>query len=246
MLRLFDAHSGRSADGLARRVVAVSVLLAVVATGIQTVCHLVNALAFDNRYDALNAGTAGEGNAFTWASTVAAFATAYAAFVLALGGFGRTRRLFALSAVVAFFSLDDLVMIHERLADRVDTALGVSSAYVTLTWPMLYFPLLVGVSYVLWQLRLEAADYARRAVTVGLALLVLAVGLEAAVTAIRVDEADYAGNPIFESEVAVEEGAELAAWIVLAGGVTSIAVARIAALRSERSAEPSRERAHAA
>ena len=211
-------------DDVPRQLVYVGVVIALVATVGQTISHLVNALALDSRYDSLNAGQAGEGNIFTWASAAAAFGVAVGAVLLAFV----TRRLrwAVLAAIATFLSLDDVVQVHENAGSELGDALGLPDFFVNALWPALYVPLLVVAFALLYRVGRESVPVAGRAVNAGLALLGVAVVAEALTTGIRASGSE-AGDWPFELEVAFEEACELAGWILIASGVLATVVVKI-------------------
>ena len=88
--------------------------IAVLAVLFQTVAHLGNEFVLDNRVEGLDADV--EGNSFTWASSVATFTVALTA-ALHAAAFERQRREFSvLAGLAVWFSLDDVAIIHERVA----------------------------------------------------------------------------------------------------------------------------------
>jgi hypothetical protein len=202
------------------RVLTVALAAAIVAVVLQTAVHLVNAAFFENP----QLSVLGEGNATTWASSVATFAAGFAAGLHA-AVLPEGRRIFVfLAAVFTFFSLDDMILLHERVSARFLDAVGLSPAWDSVLWPALYLPvaglaflLLVGVAR-------TAPARARRFLLVGLALLATAVAAEALSAPWSTPEnADRWPHVV---EGAFEEGAELAGWILIAGGLTAVALAR--------------------
>lgn len=79
----------------------------------QTVVHLVNASLLDRGYWHLNADE--EGNGFTWAASLSLLLAAVAALGTAV--FQRRERgtNYARVAILAFFAIDEVAKIHERL-----------------------------------------------------------------------------------------------------------------------------------
>ena len=205
-----------------RLVPAVSVAVA------QTAAHLANALIFDTRFDALNAGSAGEGNVFTWASSAATFTVAFVVPLLALTSERAQFQHAVLAAILAFFSLDDLVQIHEAFGTEVtESVLGLPHHLLLLIWPILYFPLLLTSVALLWRLARRAVPPVRRVIFGGLVLLGLAMTLEMATSFLR-GRGIEAGDWRFELEVGIEEAFEIAGWIMIATGVTTFLVGHLA------------------
>jgi hypothetical protein len=105
------AHETDATDALTRRLLAVAVVAAASATAVQSVVHLVGLAFFDLEIELLNPDA--DTSVCAWASIVATFAAAFAALLLAVASWPlHTGRYAALAAVLAFFSLDDMVQIH--------------------------------------------------------------------------------------------------------------------------------------
>ncbi len=102
---------------MAERIVAVGLVLALVAAVGQTIVGLVNGLVFDGRYGQLDLDR--EFNVFAWASSAATFAAAFAALLAAIALDEARARWATLAAILAFFSADDLLVLHERLTRRL-------------------------------------------------------------------------------------------------------------------------------
>jgi hypothetical protein len=217
------------------RVVQVGCILAVVAVAVQTVAHFANAFFFD--YGVWNFDADGDGNALTWASSVATFTAALGAFLLGVMARTPEWRLVALAAVLAFFSLDDAVGLHEELTSEVVHGLDAPTSVGRVLWPLLYFPVLAFVVISLWRLAAGAHRHIRGPIVVGLALLAAAVAGETMSSLWWEEES----RPLIDDvEVAIEEGAELAAWILIATAFGGMVVGRL--LRVGRTtASPDRE-----
>lgn len=217
------------------RIVAVGFVLAVVAVAVQTVAHLANAFFFD--YGIWNFDADGDGNALTWASSVATFTAALGALLLGLLPRTPRWRMVALAAVLAFLSLDDAVGVHEELTSEVVHGLDVPTSVGRALWPMLYLPLLAFVVISLWRLAADAPQRIRGPILLGLALLAAAVAGET-MSSLWWDEES---RPLIDDlEVAVEEGAELAAWILIAtafGGIVVNRLLRMGGATSSRAGE---------
>jgi hypothetical protein len=207
------------------RVLNTAFVLAAVAVVAQTVAHFTNALAFDYRYFQMDADQ--DGNAVSWASSVATFAVAFCAVLLGLLARDRAWRFFAFAVVIGFFSLDDSVTIHEQIASWVTRVLGIEEIFSRVLWPTFYLPLLVFAGVTLWRLAAPAPDRIRRTIWLGLALL--ATALAAELVSVLWSHSDPTHRTLVDDvEVAVEEGAELAAWIVLAAALAGLLVDHVA------------------
>lgn len=204
-------------DLLAERILAAALWIAIAAVALQTLVDAVAVWALDRRYEVLLADS--DESVFAWASVSATFAAAAGAFLLSLAAPERRHLLWFVAAVAAFLSLDDFIRIHERLGDLADRAESLEAWEPgRLLWPVIFFPLLAGLFLALWSLARRLAVGPRRSIRVGLALLALAVLLEVASAGIL--RAGYdRGTVPYELEVIAEEGAELAGWILVAGGL---------------------------
>jgi hypothetical protein len=207
--------------GLAR----LGLRLGVAAAILQGVVHLVDVGTLDNRYTSLNADA--EGNVFSWASSSATFAAGLMVLVLA---FVRRDRVMlpALAAILWFFSLDDMIVLHENAAHVIRLHAGLPERDVRLIWPALYLPLLVVAVASLWRLAATVEPRLRDAILRGLGLLAFAVILEMGSTALV--HSDAPGGATYAIEVVLEEGAELAGWAALAGAIGGAAFADAAGM----------------
>ena len=222
-----DRAVDAGAESIAREVVVAGCVLALVAALVQTVCHLVGALALDSRYGFLNAN--GEDNVWAWAGASATVAAAVGAALLAAADRERRWRWFALAALLAAFSLDDAESVHERAGARLTAALGLSDKWVQVVWPVLWLPLLATAALLLLLAAREAPRVARLAILAGLALLVSAVAAEAIGVLVVVEHHDLRETVPEAIEIAYEEAAELAGWLVIASGLAAACLARVAA-----------------
>jgi hypothetical protein len=213
-----DAEGGPAFD----RLLQIGLVLASLAFVLQASSHLVNVFVFDG--DSWNLDAEADNNAWAWASSVATFTCAFVAVVLAvLSGRGR---LWFLAAVLAFFSVDDLVKIHEQVGTRVrDDVFGLPTGWGRIAWPAIFFPLLAATFLLLWRLAGDAPARAGRWLRVGLGLLVVAVALELA-SAPWYISGRSAHSVVGALEVAIEEGIELAAWILIASALTVVLLVR--------------------
>jgi hypothetical protein len=213
-----DAEGGPALD----RLLQIGVVLAFLAFVLQASSHLVNVFLFDG--DSWNLDAEADNNAWAWASSVATFTCAFVAVVLAvLSGRGH---LWFLAAVLAFFSVDDLVKIHEQVGTRVrDDVFGLPTGWGRIAWPAIFLPLLAATFLLLWRLSGDAPAQAGRWLRVGLGLLVVAVALELA-SAPWYISGRSAHSVVGAIEVAIEEGIELAAWILIASALTVVLVVR--------------------
>lgn len=219
------ARTARSAD--LRRLVVTGVFLACLAVTVQTALYVADVYALDRRVQLFDIDN--EGGAATWAASVATFSTGFVALLLIFVESSRKLRLLALAAAVTFLSFDDAVALHERLGLAITGALDVSDTYVRVAWPALYLPLLVAVAALVLQLARTSTGLVRRLLVVGLAALVGAVALEIAGLALdAIPGLEPTAWP-FTMQIILEEGAELAGWILLTTGLAVQLLAESAA-----------------
>ena len=210
-------------DERRRVLVAAGVSLAVGAVAIQTALYLADVYLLDRRVGTFDVD--GEGGLSAWSSSATTFSTAVLALLFALVQSARRIELYALAAAAAFLSLDEVVIIHERIGLRVTDALDLSDTYLRVAWPVVYLPLLATVALILFQLARTSTDPARSLLAVGLALLACAVGLEMGGLALDLIPSLTETSWLYTMEIALEEGAELAGWILLTTGVAVLLLA---------------------
>lgn len=205
----------RGDAGAGDRVLVIGIAIAAVTVTVQSVGHLVGVRLLDDRYLHLNADD--ELGLAAWTSASAAFAAAFGVLLLALLQETIDRWLLALVGLVAFFSLDDAVVVHERAAEKIAGAFGWGEYAERLTWPILFLPLFAaGLILLLYAANL-LPPRSRRVVYWGIGLFVVALAAEA-ISSLLYSSADVErGSWPDALEVIVEEGAELAGWIIIAG-----------------------------
>jgi hypothetical protein len=207
-------------ESLAAFVVRVGFRIAVVAMLVLAAAHLGNEFVLDGRVEGLDADV--EGNVFTWASSTATFAVAFCAALHAAAVEKQRREFTVLAALTLWFSMDDVAIIHERVAHKIGEDLfGLSDAIAVRLWLILYLPLLVLAALVLWRIADEAQPPAGRSVRLGLGLLVASIPVEI-VGALTRELAEEGTNVPNELRIALEEGLELGGWILVAAGLTAI------------------------
>ncbi|MEO5791587.1 MAG: hypothetical protein ABIR67_05865 [Gaiellaceae bacterium] len=197
-----------------RRLAHVGIRLTLAVVAVQTVLHLLN-LALSTSIRSLDVN--GEQTLFSWLSSVVIATAALACLLLAVVQRGRNVSLLALGGMLAFLSLDEAVLIHERLVIRLTEALEIRAEWNSVIWPVLYLPLLASV---LALLVLEARRGARSTsvlVFVGLGCLAAAVGAEIVSAPYSLDDYGIAHS----LEGAIEEGLEVAGWGLIATAMLS-------------------------
>lgn len=193
-------------------IVRVGMWVAAVGFAAQGIADMVGFIWFDGTVGQLSADA--ELTIWSWASSTATACAALAAGLLAVAQRGRRLTYLFLAATLAFFSADDMLQIHERLKAN----LGGAHETTRIVWPVVYLPLLVASFLLLWRCAAHAFGPARRSIRLGLLMLVAAVGWEAVsffMVQIGLDRGTFA----YELEVVVEEGLELAGWILIASGL---------------------------
>jgi hypothetical protein len=207
---------------LGERLLRIGVRLAVFAVAVQTLAHLSNEFLFDDRVEGLDADI--EGNVFTWASSVTTFTVGLAAFLHALAFSTRTREFGALAALGVWFSLDDAIQVHERVALELgEDVLGFADFVAVRLWLVLYLPLLLLAGFLLWNLVEVLWEPAGRTVRLGLFLLAGSIPVEIAGAGTR--WLDEEGTSVPEDlRIALEEGLELGGWILVAAGLMTAVV----------------------
>ncbi len=194
------------------------------AVVLQTILHFTDVLVFDFRYNIINPDS--EQNIPNWGSASTTFVAAVAALLLGLVSSGRLRaRYLVLAAILAFFSLDDAVGLHELFV--LGTVAGVEQAE-RFVWPLLYLPLLVAGLLLLVAAARRAFWRARVTVLVGLAMLVAAVAVEYIGGLIRNLDGVTVESLTYAFPVTIEEGLELAGWMLIATGLLAAALERAA------------------
>lgn len=223
-LRLVPTSATSRVESCPPAVVAVALevgtWIAAAAVALQSVADLVG-YAFFDRADQLNADA--EPNLWSWASATATACAAFALLLLALTRPGRRTVLVFLAAATGFFSLDDALQVHERLRGVV----GWEDPQRAL-WPAVYLPLLAAVFLLLWRVAGEAAPRIGLTIRLGLGFLVAAVACEL-ISAVMVQVELGPGTLAYELEVIVEEGLELAGWILIASALAADLLDRVAA-----------------
>jgi hypothetical protein len=207
-------------DEVTARILKVTVTASAVAFVLLAITDLVDVLALHRRIRAFDADL--DGGLWTWAS-VATEAVGAALLLLLAMTTVRWRAFAVCSLIMAYFSLDDAVLIHEKIAGALDFFPHSSR----IIWPLLYLPLLVGLTIQLWRIA-EAQPGPRVRVLVrgGLVALVVAVLLEGG-SPLLFALGQGEGSIGYELEVAVEEGLEMTGWLWITGGIAIALVQRL-------------------
>ncbi len=216
-VRLAEAPD-RAAE-VASWILTAALVAATAGVAVQTAVDLVDFWAFDRSVEILLADS--DVSVFSWASVAATVAVALGAVLLTTVMPRSRALLWFVAGTAAYLSLDDQLGIHERvgdLADRADSLVRWEPARVF--WPLVYLPLLAAFLLALRHVARRLPVRQARFLLVGIALLVAAVAFEllsAAVVRAGFDRSSV----VYELEVVLEEGAELAGWILIAGALLS-------------------------
>jgi hypothetical protein len=221
-------------EALGDRVLTVGLWTAAGVVAAQTLAHWTNAFVLDGSVWNLDADA--EGNAFTWASSAATFAAAVGALLCWATGTQRRRSFLALAAILALFSFDDVVQLHEQLGLEVgEDVLGLPDYLAVRLWTIFYFPLLIVTAYLLWDLPRVLWRPAGQFIRAGLALLVGAIVVEMLGAGTRWLEERGTEWPN-DLRTGVEEALEVGAWILIASGLLASLCVSLAG-QAERSGD---------
>jgi hypothetical protein len=186
-------------------------VLLVVALGVfQGVVHVINSFTFDVGFLDVNL----ERRPFALLQGLVIAAAAIGAFMVTARELVSRPVGVALGVVLAFFALDEIAGIHERVAVEVGSWMGRSESWDSVLWPVLYLPLAAVVLFCLWRCALVAPSSNSRLLVTAAALLVAAVVLE--IASAPFSTAETAGGVVHKVEGAFEEGFELVAWGLIA------------------------------
>ena len=170
-----------------------------------------------------------EANLLTWLAVVAAAAGALAAGLHALLLSERRGLMAAVAAGLAYLSLDDATLLHERLGDRLAGALDAGDSITSILQLLAVAPILAAVLAGALLVARDAFPEARRALLAGLACLVAAVLVEQFAGPVTEHVAERGTGWPDELRIAIEEGAELAGVILLAAGLLALLCIRLIA-----------------
>jgi hypothetical protein len=223
-----DSPRGRAARAprppaasAADRVLRAGLLIAPLLAACEVAGHLAYHGVLNRQVGPLNADA--EEGVWSWASTSATFAAAFAVALLAVVEPRHARRRLLLAGLLALFSLDDAVQLHEDYGeDFTQNVLDLPEQAAHAVWPALFLPLLALAMVLLLREARIAGGRPARLILLGAGLLATGVVLEA--TAAAVDADTWPGA----IEIALEEGAELGGWTLIA---TALAAASLRAVR---------------
>ena len=207
------------------RLVRVGIVFAIVGVAIQTAIHSLNWVLDGSQYLSVN----GENNPVTWAHSTAIVTAAFVCALHATIVTGRRREWATMAAILAFLSVDESLVVHERIVARVLEVMDLPIVWDSVLWPVLYLPLLGALLLLLASVARQAPTGAGSPVLVGLGFLVAAVAAE--VLSAPISTAAESWPHALEG--AFEEGAELAGWILITTALTAITLAEFVASSRE-------------
>ena len=155
-----------------------------------------------------------EGNLPTWLSSVQFFGVAICAVLAGLSS-ARRQAWWFLAAVFAFFSADEVALIHEKLAGRLENVTSLPKL------PLIYSPLLIGCVLAVVAVLPEVRSRLTTPVPLlaGFSLLALSLALDAAdVQALDV--------PRFRPMILLEEASELLGTATLIATILAVFLSR--------------------
>jgi hypothetical protein len=216
-----DADVGQLADEPAKAFRGLMVLTVVMVV-LQSVLHLVD-VGFDLQIDRLNADD--DRSIWSWTGSAAELMAALGAgLMLVLPSVPRKPIIF-LALVLAFFSIDDTVQVHEQLSHVLERFPRWTGLPPRMVWPILYSPVMLATCAMLWRISVAMVERCGRALRGGVVMLGFAVLLEFGVGAVSLDlgsgRFDTAGATSmgYACEVVAEEGLELAGWLLIAASL---------------------------
>jgi hypothetical protein len=177
-----------------------------------------------------------------WLGTITTGLTAWAALLLVLLAPRARTGLLVLAALCGYLSLDDMLQLHEIVAHlALRNPLFAHSGYDL--WTAVYLPMLCVLGWLMLRTARSIDVRAGRLVVVGLAALATAVVLEALVPVLFALGSDH-GQPLYETEVVIEEALELLGWGLMAIGLTAAVLDLVPTLGSRPAALGEGDLAH--
>ena len=212
-VRLWNAEPARATLRVGRWCALVGALILVSV-------HSVNAIALDGAVTAFDANQ--DGTPLVWASAVAIWTVSVAALLAAAMRTGPVVQSVFLACATAFFSMDDMIGVHERIAKVLVLQFGVTNPWGGALLPLVYLPLFaVTVVLILRIARSGTMATFRDAVT-GVCLLVAAVALET-VSAPWSEQTSL----LHTLGGGIEEAMKLAGWILIASSALAVLMTNV-------------------
>lgn len=182
--------------------------------------HFFNAFALDGAVPRLDAHQ--EGTPLVWASTVATWTVAVAALVAATMRTGPVGPLVFVAGATAYFSVDDMIGVHERLAEMLVLRFGVMNAWDSVLLPMVYLPLSSVTAVLILRVARSGTSATFRDAVVGLCLLAAAVALPTV-------SAPWVADPSLGRTIVdgLEEAMKLVGWVVIASSILVVMLTNV-------------------
>ncbi len=177
-----------------------------------------------------------EHSVWTWASSAATFAGAFVATVWLVVSPRRRLNVITIVVTLAYFSLDDMLELHEEVGSDVGESLALPD-WVGGRWLLAYPPLLVLAVWALVGATWNETAKVRRAMLAGIALLGIGLVRELVGIATKHVQLDGTAWP-HAVRGAFEEAAELSGWIVVASALTATLVLELARVFDGSSTPP--------
>jgi hypothetical protein len=200
-------------DSTAHQLLQITAALAVAGASFILIGGLVDYFLFDERVEDLNPKL--EGNLLTWLSVVAVFCGALAAALHALILPRRRRQFAALAAILAFLSLDDMVQLHERVADKLEPL------FFEHIESLVFLPVFAAVFLIVWALAREVPARVGQFLRLAMMLLVAAVVVDLGSSLTTNLEEEGTAWP-HAVRIAIEEALELSGWILVSATLITL------------------------
>ena len=152
-----------------------------------------------------------------WLSVAAVLAAALGAGLHATRTRRRRRQFVLLAAMLAFLAVDDALAVHEQVTNATAAVLDVS-AHGDVLFLVPYLPLLAAAFFLLRTAARESPQPARRTITLGLVLLVTAIGIRAVAALASLSDVTLTGWQRTLGAAALHD-TELLAWVLVAVGL---------------------------
>jgi len=219
-------HVGRGAAsaGSSRDVLVLGVGLAAAATMAQSLLYLLDHFVLGTSLFNEDAAAAFE----RIAGGLAVGACAVAAAVLAVVEPAGRRRAGTLAVLTLYFTIDKAFGVHELIARGILDGLGVENVGIAPVWMVLYAPIVGFAALLILRIQSRSPSAVRRVTNIGVAALGAALAVQAVWVLAR--RATVPGGGAHVVEVVLEEGLELAGWLLVATGLA----AAIAAIQYRR------------
>lgn len=213
-------HVPRRSAGGGQRLLRPALALLLAAATLQSVLHIADLVLFGHQVERFDADV--DGSVAGWLGTVTTWSAAGAALLLALLVRAVRTPLLLLAGLCASLSLDDMLVLHEIVARMALSWQFYGHGGYT-SWPLVHLPMLGLVGWLVLRTARSVDPGAAGYLVAGLACLATAVVLEASAPALYALGSDR-GQPLYESEVTIEEALETVGWRLVALGLIAVCV----------------------